>query len=87
MSIFSKQLSMAVEIGFYKVSGPNLVTYLNRTPILEWGWLGAHLRTDHKKRNWTTCSEFVNHARFNSQHNWGACVGPYGLLSIDFKDT
>ena len=74
MSIFSKQLSMAVETGLYKVSGLIWLLISIEHLYLSGGWLGADLRTDTKKRNWTTCSKFVNHARFNSQHNWGGCM-------------
>ena len=50
MSIFSKQLSMAVETGFYKVSGPNLVTYFNRTPLLESGLVRCRSKNGPQKK-------------------------------------
>ena len=27
--------------------------------------------------DWTMCSEYANHSRLNSQHNWGGPVRPF----------
>ena len=46
-----------------KVSGPNLVAYVNWTPIFDW-WVircrckGGHHK-DMLKRDWTMCLKFV----------------------------
>ena len=38
-------------------------------------WSGEDLRMDAKQlvfpKDWTTCSKYVDHSRFNSQHNLG----------------
>ena len=46
ISVNSKYLVNVFEMCMLKVSGPNLVTYLNRTLILS--WLGVDLRMDTK---------------------------------------
>ena len=35
------------------------------------GSKNGHQKDNVFKRDWTTCSKFVNHSRLNSQHNWG----------------
>ena len=54
---------------------PNLVAYLNRTPIFEWYVIGMSLKMDTKrhvlKRNWIMCSKNDMHSKLSSQHNWG----------------
>ena len=59
---------------------PNLVPYLNETPIFECMWLGVAPRTDTKKTCLieTTCSKYDNHSRLNSQHNCGGKGGGAG---------
>ena len=59
-----------------KVNLPNSVIYLHWTPIFEWhvircGSKIIHLKRHVFNRDWTTCSNIVNHSRVNSQHNWG----------------
>jgi hypothetical protein len=49
---------------------------LNEHLYLSGVWLGVDLSTDTRghhvcKRDWTTCSKFVNLSKLNSQHNWG----------------
>lgn len=58
-----------------KVDVPNVITYLDGKPNIWYGvWCGVDLRMNIKKhvlkRAWTPCSKFVNHPRFDSQHNW-----------------
>ena len=51
----------------------DLVTYLNHTPIFECMWLDVNPRIDLKEDtcfNENTCSKYVKHSRFNSQHTW-----------------
>ena len=58
-----------------KVDEPNLVTYLNWTPIFEWCVVRCGSMNGYQKdvfeRDWTTCSKYDNHSRLNSQCNWG----------------
>ena len=57
-----------------KFSGPNSVTHPTQTPIYLSGvWFGVDLRMDTKKhhvfkRDWTTCTTFINHSRLNMQY-------------------
>jgi hypothetical protein len=52
---------------------PNSVTYLIRHLYLSGIWLNVAPRTDtirHLfKRDWSTCSKYDIHSRFNNQHN------------------
>ena len=53
-----------------------LVLLSNGHLYLSGVWLVVDLRTSSKKascvtRDWTTCSEFVNHSRLNRLHHWG----------------
>ena len=59
-----------------KVDIPNSVSDLKRTPIFGWCMVGCESDTKGHmlKRDWTTCSEFVNHSRCKSQHNLGAPI-------------
>ena len=59
-----------------KVSGPNLVTQLNQTPMLEWFVIRCGFMNGHPKtmclRDWTTGSKYVNCSWLKIQHNWGS---------------
>ena len=66
---------------------PNSVTYLNKTPIFDWcvircGSKNGHQKKQMFKRDWTTCSIFVNHSRNNSQHNLGDLLGSFMVLAV-----
>ena len=55
---------------------PNVVVGLEYTPIFEWDLVGCLSKngTPNKhvlKRNWTMCSKFINHSRYNNPHNGG----------------
>ena len=57
-----------------KLCRPYSVTFLNQTPICEWcvgtcGSKNGHQKGIMFRRDWTTCSKFVNHLRLSSQHN------------------
>ena len=61
---------------FTKVSGSNLVTYLNQIPVFEWCAVRCRSKNGHQKdmcleRDWTMCSTFVDYSWLNSQHIWG----------------
>ena len=65
----------------YKVDEPNLVVYLNWTPILEWYVISLWLQNDiYQKehmlyKNHTTCSKYDNHSKLFCQHNWDNMYG------------
>ena len=52
---------------------PNLVAYLNRTPIFEWYVIGMSLKMDTKrhvlKRDWIMRSKNDKHSKLSTQHN------------------
>lgn len=52
---------------------PNLLTYLNQTPMFEWSWLGVDPKTHTNKpcfpRDWTAHSTFV-YFELSPQNNW-----------------
>lgn len=52
------------------VTGDNSVTHLKQTSIFEWCMIMCgHQKDTYLRRNWTTCSIFVNHPKLKSQHN------------------
>lgn len=58
-----------------KVDVPNLITYFNRMLIFQWHVVRCGSNNGYKKRHvceqdWTTCSKYGNHSKFNSQYNW-----------------
>ena len=57
-----------------KVDEPYSYTLLIGTPIFEWYVVGYGSKNGYKKRHvserdWTTCSKYANHSRFNGQSN------------------
>ena len=56
---------------------------LNKHLYLSGIWLGANLGMDFiirvLERDWTTCSNFVNHSEHHGQHNSGG-GGPFMII-------
>ena len=79
MSYLSIQYTkvMGVQSFIGKVDVPDLVTYLNWTPIFEWYmglvWLQERRPRRHRvfERVWTMCPKYANYSKPNSQHIWG----------------
>ena len=59
-----------------KVKRPFVVTFLDQTDLFEWcgvkwGSKDGQPKNHVFKRNWTTCSKFVNHSNLSyNQHKW-----------------
>ena len=58
-----------------------MVMLLKRRTYIWLVWLRVDVRTPERhdvfNRDWDTCSNFVNHSRINSQHNWGGLPTVY----------
>ena len=59
----------------FKVNMPNMITYLNWTPIFEWYVFGCGFKNIYQKSGmfkWdrTMCSNYYNYSRLNHQHDW-----------------
>ena len=54
-----------------RYAGCNLVTFLNRTPKIDWcGITNKHHKGHIFKRDWTSTSYFIDFLTLNSEHNW-----------------
>ena len=68
-----------------RYGGQTRLPFLNQTPELYlsgvwwvcsqvWIYKRTLKRNVYSKENRSTCLKIVNHARLNSQHNWGTCM-------------